>query len=63
MKNLFLAFAFLATFSLQAQTSKEILDKLSTKAKAWATTSSDFSSELSNPKTGKVTKQNEKDSS
>jgi len=58
MKNLFLAFALLATFSLQAQTSKEILDKLSTKAKSWATTSSDFSSELSNPKTGKVTKQN-----
>jgi outer membrane lipoprotein-sorting protein len=35
-----------------AQTSKEILDKLSAKAKAWKSIYSDFTSTLSNPKNG-----------
>ena len=37
---------------VQAQTSKEILDKLSTKAKAFKSITSDFTSTLNNPKTG-----------
>ncbi len=45
---------FIAGFSihLSAQTSKEILDKLSAKAKAFKTITSDFSSTLNNPKAG-----------
>ena len=37
---------------MQGQTSKEILDKLSTKAKTFKTITSDFTSTLNNPKAG-----------
>lgn len=37
---------------IQAQTSKEVLDKLSAKAKTFKTITSDFTSTLNNPKTG-----------
>ncbi len=45
---------FITGISLQlsAQTSKEILDKLSAKAKTFKTITSDFSSTLNNPKAG-----------
>ncbi|MFN8777263.1 MAG: LolA family protein [Flavobacteriales bacterium] len=49
MKSLSLIFATCAIFfsaSADAQTSKEILDKLSTKAKGWKTISADFTSNL-----------------
>lgn len=55
MKNLslllVLAFTGIAANS-SAQTSKEILDKLSAKAKTFKTITSDFSSTLDNPKAG-----------
>lgn len=57
MKHLFVATALLISSSLFAQSSQEVLNQLSTKAKSWSTTSSDFSSTLTNPKTGKTTKQ------
>jgi len=48
-----LALAFIGlSFSAGAQTSKEILDKLSAKAKTYKSITSDFSSTLSNPKAG-----------
>jgi outer membrane lipoprotein-sorting protein len=55
MKNL--AFIMLAVLigtvsQTQAQTSKEILDKLSAKAKTFKSITSDFTSTLSNPKAG-----------
>jgi outer membrane lipoprotein-sorting protein len=40
------------TAQLKAQTSKEILDKLSAKAKTFKTITSDFTSTLNNPKAG-----------
>jgi outer membrane lipoprotein-sorting protein len=60
MKNLailFLTTAFFAGFSASAQTSKEILDKLSAKAKAYKSITSDFSSTLVDKKNGKNVKQ------
>jgi outer membrane lipoprotein carrier protein len=55
MKKFTLLFA-LATigfvFSATAQTSKEVLDKLSAKAKAYKSITADFTSTLNNPKTG-----------
>jgi len=43
---LFLFFVLIGQHTLQAQTSKEILDKLSAKAKTWKTISADFTSGL-----------------
>lgn len=60
MKNftlLFLTAALCASFSASAQTSKEILDKLSAKAKAYKSITSDFSSTLVDKKNGKNVKQ------
>jgi outer membrane lipoprotein carrier protein len=54
---LFLSFALLAGFSVSAQTSKEILDKLSAKAKGYKSITSDFSSTLVDKKNGKNVKQ------
>jgi outer membrane lipoprotein carrier protein len=53
-KMLFLmALTILGTYTtLQAQTSKEILDKLSAKAKTFKSITSDFTSTLNNPKAG-----------
>ena len=48
---LFLALAAIVHIA-QAQTSKEILDKLSNKAKSFKSITSDFTSTLNNPKTG-----------
>ncbi|MFM9985551.1 MAG: LolA family protein [Flavobacteriales bacterium] len=61
MKNLvFLFAAILAIVSNQAsaQTSKEVLDKLSAKAKAYKSITADFTSTLVNPKTNQSTTQN-----
>lgn len=57
--NFILAACFVA-FSLQsdAQTSKEVLDKLSAKAKTFKSITSDFVSTLNNPKTGMNQTQN-----
>lgn len=55
MKNstLFLAIAFIGfAFNSTAQTSKEVLDKLSAKAKTYKSITSDFTSTLNNPKAG-----------
>lgn len=50
---LLMAVAILGSaFAVEAQTSKEILDKLSAKAKTFKTITSDFSSTLNNPKAG-----------
>jgi outer membrane lipoprotein carrier protein len=43
---------FGGVIGMEAQTSKEILDKLSAKAKTFKTITSDFSSTLNNPKAG-----------
>lgn len=43
---------FGSAIAVEAQTSKEILDKLSAKAKTFKTITSDFSSTLNNPKAG-----------
>lgn len=61
MKNL--VFLFAAVFALvsnssSAQTSKEVLDKLSAKAKAYKSITADFTSTLVNPKTNQSTTQN-----
>ncbi len=59
MKYIVLSISFL-TISLSglwAQTSKDILDKLSAKAKTWKTVSADFSTTLSDPKTNTTRKQ------
>ena len=51
------AFLFLLTITMsvmaQAQSSKEILDKLSAKAKGWSTVTADFSSSLVDKKNNK----------
>lgn len=55
MKNLALILTVLIsglTLSSQAQTSKEVLDKLSAKAKTYKSITSDFTSTLNNPKAG-----------
>jgi len=57
MKHLLFTLGLLTSIVSFSQTSKEILDKVSTKEKSWSTTSSDFTSTLTNPKTGKTTKQ------
>jgi outer membrane lipoprotein-sorting protein len=57
MKHFFFTLGVLASLTTFSQSSKEILDKVSTKAKSWSTTSSDFTSTLTNSKTGKTTKQ------
>lgn len=54
---LFAAAAVLITSTLNAQTSKEVLDKLSAKAKTWKTISSDFSSTLVDKKNSSTNKQ------
>ncbi|MFM7727081.1 MAG: LolA family protein [Flavobacteriales bacterium] len=54
MKHFFSLTLVLITFvttSVNAQTSKEILDKLSAKAKTFKTITADFSYTLNNPKT------------
>jgi outer membrane lipoprotein-sorting protein len=55
------AFLFLLTIAMgamaQAQSSKEILDKLSAKAKGWTTVTADFSSTLVDKKNNKNIKQ------
>lgn len=54
---LFMVALIAMTNASSAQTSKEILDKLSAKAKSWKSIYSDFSSTLSNPKNGVNQKQ------
>lgn len=54
MKQLFLlslAFVIASSAALQAQTSKDILDKLSAKAKTFKTITAEFAYTLNNPKT------------
>jgi len=48
----------MATPVLHAQTSKEVLDKLSAKAKGYKSITADFTSTLTNPKTNQNTTQN-----
>ena len=59
MKNNILIFSILTLISVSsaAQTSKEILDKLSAKAKTWKTVSADFTATLSDPQTKTTRKQ------
>jgi outer membrane lipoprotein carrier protein len=52
-----ISFLMLSLSGLWAQTSKEILDKLSAKAKTWKTVSADFTTTLSDPKTSTNRKQ------
>ena len=52
-----ISFFMLSLSGLWAQTSKEILDKLSAKAKTWKTVSADFTTTLSDPKTSTNRKQ------
>jgi len=55
MKNFTLVLAialFGFSFNTKAQTSKEVLDKLSAKAKTYKTITSEFTSTLNNPKVG-----------
>lgn len=57
MRQLSLVLAlFVVALSSQAQTSKEILDKISAKAKTWKTISAEFSSSLVDKKNGINTK-------
>lgn len=57
--TLFIATALFGfAFSATAQTSKEVLDKLSAKAKAYKSITADFTSSLVNPKTNQTTTQN-----
>lgn len=61
MKNLVLFFAsvfVLTSLQSEAQTSKEVLDKLSAKAKGYKSITADFTSTLLNPKTNQSTTQN-----
>ncbi|MCC6600305.1 MAG: outer membrane lipoprotein carrier protein LolA [Crocinitomicaceae bacterium] len=53
----FLILAICLPYISNAQTSKDILDKLSSKAKTWKTISADFTSTLTDKKNNKTTKQ------
>ena len=58
MKKLFLfSLALISAIFTNAQSSKEVLDKLSAKAKTWSTIQADFSSNLVDKKNNKNIKQ------
>jgi outer membrane lipoprotein-sorting protein len=58
MKKLtFLLSIMMCSIMINAQSSKEVLDKLSAKAKTWNTLSADFSSNLVDKKNNKNIKQ------
>ena len=58
MKKLFLfSLALICAIFTNAQSSKEVLDKLSAKAKTWSTIQADFSSNLVDKKNNKNIKQ------